>query len=49
MLGLTKSAALEYATMGIRINSVCRGIIAFPMVEAMIQKEACGYLKPNSR
>jgi NAD(P)-dependent dehydrogenase (short-subunit alcohol dehydrogenase family) len=40
IIGLTKSAALEYATRGIRINTVCPGIIATPMVEHMLQSEA---------
>ena len=40
VLGLTKSAALEYATRGIRINAVCPGIIATPMVDRMMQSEA---------
>src|SRR5246500_3269892 len=36
VLGFTKSAALEYAARGIRINAVCPGMIQTPMSDQMI-------------
>jgi NAD(P)-dependent dehydrogenase (short-subunit alcohol dehydrogenase family) len=54
VIGLTRSAALDFATQGIRINAVCPGIINTPMavavtknndpeiVKAMIAREPIG-------
>ncbi len=37
VLGFTKSAALEYAARGIRINAVCPGLIWTPMADQMVE------------
>jgi NAD(P)-dependent dehydrogenase (short-subunit alcohol dehydrogenase family) len=40
VIGLTRSAAMEYAPRGVRINAVCPGTIATPMVTDMLESQA---------
>jgi NAD(P)-dependent dehydrogenase (short-subunit alcohol dehydrogenase family) len=39
VVGLTKTAAVEYAKSGIRVNSLCPGAVKTPMLVRMLERE----------
>ena len=38
MIGLTRTAAIDYAARGIRINAVCPGVIRTPMADELLRR-----------
>jgi NAD(P)-dependent dehydrogenase (short-subunit alcohol dehydrogenase family) len=42
VVGLSKSAALEYAASGVRVNSICPSYVLTPMVEKDLFEDALG-------
>ena len=40
MMGLTKTAALEGASFGITVNSICPGYVRTPLVDGQIEAQA---------
>jgi NAD(P)-dependent dehydrogenase (short-subunit alcohol dehydrogenase family) len=49
IVGLTRTAALEYARQGVRVNAVCPGTIETPLVSSMLERDPTAYERIVSR
>lgn len=38
VIGMTRTAAIDYAAKGVRINAICPGVIATPMLEELVRR-----------
>ena len=48
VIGLTRTAAIDYSAQGIRINAVCPGVIRTPMAEELIRRAVLWLCSPQA-